>query len=494
MALSVRGFSNFLRRAASRAPSANYSGISGRHGLPLIGVNGSKRRMASGMSPSLNEVLVHMPETQVSRLDNGVRIASENSGMQTCTVGVWIDAGSRYENHQNNGVAHFLEHMAFKGTKNRSQTQLELEVENMGAHLNAYTSREQTVYYAKCLSKDLEKSVELLADILQNPILGEEEIERERSVILREMEEVESNLQEVVFDYLHATAFQGTSLGLTILGPEENIRKISKPDLQTYINDHYKGPRMVIAAAGGVDHDQLVKLTDKYFGKLSCNYPNEVPLLPPTRFTGSEIRHREDDMPLAHVAMAVESCGWASADSIPLMIANTLIGSWDRTHGGGVHLASRLAARAADGPHCHSFQAFNTFYTDTGLWGTYFVCEKNQVFDMIHELQHEWLRLCYNVTDFEVERAKNLLRTNMFLQLDGTTQVCEDIGRQMLCYGRRIPLAEMEARINAVNADVIKKVMMNYVYDKCPAIAGIGPLDWMQDYPRLRAGMYRIFI
>ena len=449
MALSVKGLSNILRRANKLSASLrSYSVIGSRQpGLPIIRTNNA-RSIASGIQPGTKDVLVNVPETKVSKLDNGVRIASENSGQQTCTVGVWIDAGSRYENHQNNGVAHFLEHMAFKGTKNRSQTQLELEVENMGAHLNAYTSREQTVYYAKCLSKDLEKSVEILADILQNPVLGEEEIERERSVILREMEEVESNLQEVVFDYLHATAFQGTSLGLTILGPEENIRNINKKDLQAYIADHYKGPRMVISAAGGVDHDHLVKLTDKYFGKVSCNYPNEVPLLPPTRFTGSDLRHREDDMPLAHVAMAVESCGWASADSIPLMIANTLIGSWDRTHGGGVHLASRLAARAAEGPHCHSFQAFNTFYTDTGLWGTYFVCSKNQVFDFIHELQHEWLRLCYNVTDFEVERAKNLLKTNMFLQLDGTTQICEDIGRQMLCYGRRIPLPEMEARID----------------------------------------------
>jgi len=199
-------------------------------------------------------------------------------------------------------------------------------------------------------------------------------------------------------------------------------------------------------------------------------------------------------MPLAHVAMAVESCGWANADSIPLMVANTMIGNWDRTHGGGVHLASRLAARSAEGPHCHSFQAFNTFYADTGLWGIYLVCEKNQVADMIFEIQHEWLRMCYNVTDFEVERAKNLLKANNFLQLDGTTQICEDIGRQMLCYGRRIPAAEIEARINAVNADVVKKVMMNYVYDKCPAVGAIGPLDKMHDYPRIRAGMYRIFM
>merc|ERR1711962_810169 len=154
-----------------------------------------------------------------------------------------------------NGVAHFLEHMAFKGTSKRSQTDLELEVENMGAHLNAYTSREQTVFYAKCFADDVDKAVEILSDIVQNSKFGENEIERERGVILREMQEIETNLQEVVFDHLHSIAYQGTPLGQTILGPTENIKSISRNDLVEYINNHYKGPRIVLAAAGGVNHD-----------------------------------------------------------------------------------------------------------------------------------------------------------------------------------------------------------------------------------------------
>jgi len=138
---------------------------------------------------------VDTPPTTISVLDNGIRVATEDSGAPTATVGLWIDTGSRYETAANNGVAHFLEHMAFKGTNKRSQTQLELEVENMGAHLNAYTSREQTVFYAKCLAQDVDKAVEILADILQNSKLGEQQIETERGVILREMQEVEMNLQ-----------------------------------------------------------------------------------------------------------------------------------------------------------------------------------------------------------------------------------------------------------------------------------------------------------
>merc|ERR1719474_952403 len=145
----------------------------------------------------------------------------------------------------------------------------------MGAHLNAYTSREQTVYYAKCFQKDLTKAVEILADITQNSLLGDQEIERERGVILREMQEVETNLQEVIFDHLHATAYQGTALGRTILGPTENIKSINRNDLVEYISSHYKGPRIVLAAAGGVNHGELVGLAEKHFGNLGTDYENE---------------------------------------------------------------------------------------------------------------------------------------------------------------------------------------------------------------------------
>uniref|UniRef100_A0A224Z4I9 Mitochondrial-processing peptidase subunit beta n=1 Tax=Rhipicephalus zambeziensis TaxID=60191 RepID=A0A224Z4I9_9ACAR len=454
------------------------------------------RHMHHLAATSFSQTLVNVPETVTTTLDNGLRVATEDSGNPTCTVGVWIDAGSRYENERNNGVAHFLEHMAFKGTSKRSQVDLELEVENMGAHLNAYTSREQTVYYAKCLSKDLPKAVEILADILQNSKFGEAEIERERGVILREMQEVETNLQEVVFDHLHSVAYQGTSLGLTILGPTENIKTIQRQDLIDYISLHYKGPRIVLAGAGGVKHDELVKLAQQHFGSVKTDYDAKVPPLElPCRFTGSEVRVRDDDMPYAHVAIAVESCGWADPDNIPLMVANTLIGNWDRSHGGGTNVSSRLAAECAADPDnpCHSFQSFNTCYKDTGLWGIYFVSEGREEMDFfVHAVQREWMRICMSATEGEVTRAKNLLKTNMLLQLDGTTPICEDIGRQMLCYGRRIPLPELEARIDAVSAQTVRDVCTKYLYDRCPAVAGVGPVEALTDYNQLRSNMYRI--
>merc|ERR1712142_339612 len=448
------------------------------------------RWRSTAAAASYEQTLLNVPPTRVSVLDNGMRVATEDTGSPTATVGLWIDTGSRFESDANNGVAHFLEHMAFKGTSKRSQTDLELEVENMGAHLNAYTSREQTVYYAKCMSKDLPDALDILSDIIQNSTLGEDEIERERGVILREMQEVESNLQEVVFDHLHAVAFQGTPLGRTILGPTKNIKSISRADLVDYISTHYKGPRIVLAGAGGVDHESLVKVAGDLFSGLGGSYVGDAPQVAPCRFTGSEVRVRDDSMPLCHTAIAVEGAGWSDPDNIPLMVANTIIGSWDRTHGGGAHNASNLAQAAVIGNLCHSFQSFNTCYKDTGLWGMYFVCEPLKIEEFMLNLQSEWMRLCTNVTDFEVDRAKNVLRTNLLLQLDGTTPVCEDIGRQMLCYNRRIPLHELDARISAVSADVIRDTCYRYIYDKCPANASVGPNEGLPDYNRVWSSMY----
>lgn len=361
----------------------------------------------------------------------------------------------------------------------------------MGAHLNAYTSREQTAYYAKCLKKDLPTAVDILADIVQNSKFGQDEIERERGVILREMQEIENNMQEVVFDHLHSIAFQQTPLGMTILGPTENIKSFQRNDLMNYISRHYKASRMVLAAAGGVDHDDLVKLADKHFGNLTNDYQNvEIPLLTPARFTGSDLKVRDDDMPFLYGAIAVEGAGWDNADNLPLMVANTIIGSWDRSMGGANHVASPVAQLCATDNLCHSFQSFNTCYKDTGLWGVYFVADHMKVEDFLKALQFQWMVLANQVTEAEVTRAKNLLKTNMLLQLDGTTPICEDIGRQVVCYGRRVPLVEMEARINSINASTIRETITKYVYDKCPAVVGVGPTEAFPDYSRVRDSMY----
>ncbi|KAM4587478.1 cytochrome b-c1 complex subunit 1, mitochondrial [Odontesthes bonariensis] len=442
-------------------------------------------------SVSYAQSLLGAPETHLTTLDNGLRVASEDTGHATCTVGLWISAGSRYESEKNNGAGFFLEHMAFKGTKNHPQTALEQQVESMGAHLSAYTSREHTAYYMKTLTKDLPKAVEILSEVVQSCSLNEAEMEQQRGVVLRELEEVEGNLQDVCLDLLHATAYQGTPLGQSVLGPSSTARNVTRQDLVDYISSHYKAPRMVLSAAGGVNHEELVGLAKTHFSGVSFEYEGDaVPVLSPCRFTGSEIRMRDDALPLAHIAISVEGASATSPDIVPLMVGNAIIGSYDLTYGGGKHLSSRLARLAVEDKLCHSFQAFHSSYSDTGLLGIYFVSDRHHIDDMMHWSQNAWMNLCTTVTESDVVRGRNALKASLVGQLNGTTPICDDIGRHILNYGRRIPLAEWNARIDAVTPRMVRDICSKYIYDKCPAVAGVGPVEQLPDYNRMRSAMY----
>jgi processing peptidase subunit beta len=433
--------------------------------------------------------VLNAPATEVTTLDNGLRVASEGSHGETATIGVWIGAGSRYETAKNNGAAHFLEHMAFKGTTKRTQQQLELEIENMGGHLNAYTSREQTVYYAKVFKKDVPRAVDILSDILQNSKLDEAAIERERDVILREMEEVNKQHEEVIFDRLHETAFMGNGLGRTILGPIENIRNLKKADLEDYIATHYTAPRMVVAGAGAVDHSQLVDLAKNAFGGLPTE-PKVAPTLEPVRFVGSDVRIKDDESPVAHLAIAFEGFSWTSEHAFPLLIMQTLLGSWDRTSGAGINMSSKLGQVVAEKELAHSFMAFNTCYQDTGLFGVYAVADQYKLNDLTWYTMEALVRLVHKTSDEEVERAKTQLKANMLMQLDGSSPICEDIGRQLLTYGRRLTPAEIFARIDAVDAAAVRKAADQVINDKEHALAATGPIHELPDYSFIRRRSY----
>jgi len=453
-------------------------------------VAASKRGLASGAA-AFPQYVLNAPATETTTLGNGLRVASEGGHGETATVGVWIDAGSRYETAKNNGVAHFLEHMAFKGTSNRTQTQLEKEIENMGGHLNAYTSREQTVYYAKVFKQDVPKAMEILSDIIQNASFDPAAINRERDVILREMQEVEKEPEEVVFDRLHETAYMGTGLGRTILGPTENILSISRDDLTSYINTHYTAPRMVIAGAGAVDHKQLSELSEKHFGSLPTKSANAVgEAMEPASFVGSEIRVREDSMGLAHVAIAFEAAGWTSEHAFPLMVMQTMLGCWSRTSGSGANMASKLCKSVAENECAHSVMSFNSCYKDTGLFGVYGVAEPTSLNDLAFYTLESMVGLCHNATEEEVARARTQLKATMLAHLDSSSAICEDIGRQMLTYNRRLSPAEIFARIDAVDASAVKAAANKFINDQDVAVAALGPIHELPDYNWLRRRTY----
>ncbi|TIB81103.1 hypothetical protein E3Q22_01432 [Wallemia mellicola] len=440
---------------------------------------------------------IKQPATQVTSLSNGLTVATEENDTKSATVGVWIDSGSRGESAKTNGTAHFLEHMAFKGTNRRSQFDLELEVESLGAHLNAYTSREQTVYYAKSFSQDVPKAVDVLSDILQNSKLDSKAIERERDVILREQEEVDKQIEEVVFDHLHAVAFQGEPLGRTILGPTENIKSLNRDDLSTYIKDNYHGDKMVLAGAGGIAHSELVELAKKHFGNLTSS-PNPLPLgnrpsAERTRFTGSEVRIRDDSSPTCNLAIAVEGVSWSSPDYFPMLVMQSIFGNWDRSLGASPLLSSRLSHIISENNLANSYMSFSTSYSDTGLWGIYLVSENLMCLDdLVHFTLKEWQRMSIAPTPAEVERAKSQLKASLLLGLDGSTAVAEDIGRQIVTTGKRLTPAEIEQSIAAVTPEEIQRVANKYLWDKDIAIAAHGRTEGLLDYNRIRSDMSSI--
>eukprot|EP00186_Timspurckia_oligopyrenoides_P003637 CAMPEP_0182449328 /NCGR_PEP_ID=MMETSP1172-20130603/33433_1 /TAXON_ID=708627 /ORGANISM="Timspurckia oligopyrenoides, Strain CCMP3278" /LENGTH=492 /DNA_ID=CAMNT_0024646559 /DNA_START=22 /DNA_END=1497 /DNA_ORIENTATION=+ len=434
----------------------------------------------------VDPVLLSQVPTKVSQLSNGMRVATETSKVGTATVGVWIDAGTRYESAKLNGAAHFLEHLIFKGTSKRTQRALEVEVENLGAHLNAYTSREQTVYYARALKADIPQVTELLSDILQNSSVTDEAIDRERDVILREMQEVNGMPEEVLFDYLHATAYQNTPLGKTILGPEENVRTLKRADLMDYVNTHYKPHRMVLVGAGDIEHEELVKLGEKFFGNMPAapvaQSAVELCNQDPAFLTGSMVNIRNDDMPDAHLAVAFETCGWAHPDAPAFMVMQSLLGGWDRASAIGDVTSNKLAAAMNATTDAHRYVTFNTSYTDTGLFGVYAVGDGLDLDEVAYAMMTHMIGPSSEVDESALEIAKQALKTSLLSNLEGTTGIAENIGRQLLVYGRCIPLAEWFARIDAVDAPALKRIVNKYFYDREIAIAAMGRTHSVPDY------------
>lgn len=431
-------------------------------------------------------------------LPNGLTVASElMPGTKTATVGVWINAGSRADNSKSSGTAHFLEHLAFKGTNRRTQSHLELEIENIGSQINAYTSRENTVYYTKCLSKDIDQNVDILSDLLTKSKLDKQAIENERHVILQESDEVDKMYDEVVFDHLHEVCYKSQDLGRTILGPREKIRTINRLDLVNYITTNYKGDRMALIGAGSIDHDELVAKAEKYFGHIQ---KSEIPFnqsgddLP--MFYGNEKRVQDDSMPTTHVALAVEGVSWSAPDFFTASVANGIIGTWDRSVGIGSNSPSPLAVTAATGgpgntPIANSYMAYTTSYADTGLMGIYFTAEKDSNLKLLTDaVLKEWARLRNGqITEQEVERSKAQLKASLVLALDDSTAIAEDIGRQLVNTGYRLSPEDVFARVECITKQDVVDWANYRLRDKPVALAAVGNLATLPPVKEITKGL-----
>ncbi|CAD6197394.1 unnamed protein product [Caenorhabditis auriculariae] len=440
---------------------------------------------------SVKEVLASQPHTEVTTLKNGFRVSTEENGRATATVGVWIETGSRYENEQNNGVAHFLERLIHKGTGKRASAALESELDAIGAKLQSSTDRDQTAVYVQAASQDVEKVVDILADVLRNSKLDTSAIEAERSALLEQLDESEQYFQAVLFDNLHASAFQGTPLAKSPLGSTASLKVIGAQQLKEWQEDHYRPVRMVLSAVGG-GVSNVAQLSEKYFGDLSNEYPRKVPEASGIRFTGSEYRYRNDNIPHMYAAFAVEGVPYGHKDALALQLANQFIGQWDVTHATSRTAPSRLVQKISHDHGLHLLQHFNVNYKDTGLFGIYFVANGDDINDthgIMKSVAHEWKHLASATTEDEANLARNQYRTALYQNLETNTQKAAFNAKEILYTGNVRSLSEVEEQISKTDHTAIREAVSRHVYDRDLAAAGVGRTEAFPPYAFVRAGM-----
>lgn len=404
-------------------------------------------------------------ETRLTTLENGLKIVSQFvPGLETATVGVWVDAGSRHETARQNGISHMLEHMAFKGTATRSAERIAQEIEDVGGYLNAYTSREHTAYYARVLKDDVPLAIDLIADILQRSTFVADEIERERGVIVQEIGQAVDTPDELVFDYLQECAYPAQPIGRNILGTVDNVRRFAQGDLTDYMAAHYHAPSMVLTAAGAVEHEALVALAQAHFTSLNAARPRDVHA---ARYAGGETRLQED-YEQAHITLALPGVTYEDPD---YMVAKVFVNAL----GGG--MSSRLFQEVREKRGlCYSIYAYSNSYADTGIVGFYAGTGEDDADQILPVSIAQIEAMARGCSEEETARARAQLRAGILMGLESCASVAESMAIQTLLFGQPVPVAERLARIDAIDAAAVRRFAERVLRAGHPTLAALGPI------------------
>jgi predicted Zn-dependent peptidase len=416
-----------------------------------------------------------MSQIDITTLDNGLRIATATmSNVQTASVGVWVDVGARHETPEINGVAHMLEHMAFKGTDRHSARAIAEAIENVGGQLNAYTSREQTAYYARVLADDVPLAVDLLADILQHSQFDEGELARERHVVVQEIGQVQDTPDDLVFDQFQETAFPGQALGRSILGPTEVVAAMPRTTLVDYMARFYGPRRMVLAGAGKIEHARLVDLGAQLFRELPAAGDDQGE---PAEYQGGE--HREErDLEQAHLLLGLPAFSYADEDFYALQVLSAMLG-------GG--MSSRLFQEVRENRGlAYSIFSFASCYRDTGFLGIYAGTGEQDVADLVPVMCDEYMKLIDAPTEAELVRARAQLKASLMMALESCYAQSEELARQLLIFNRRIAPEEIIAKIDAVDQVAIRRVGRRLRDGAGPTLAALGPLSQLPSLDTIR--------
>jgi predicted Zn-dependent peptidase len=402
---------------------------------------------------------------ELTTLDNGLRVVSERmDGLQSASIGVWVSAGGRNERIEQNGIAHFLEHMAFKGTKTRSALQIAEAIEDVGGYINAYTSREVTAYYARVLENDTKLALDVIADILRNPVFDAREIETERGVILQEIGQALDTPDDVIFDWLQERAYQDQALGRTILGEAANIRGFGRSDLETFVDEHYGPEQIILSAAGAVDHEQLVEQAQALFGDMASRKSGAFEN---ARFTGGEMR-REKDLEQAHFALAFEAPGYRDPDFFTAQIYTIALG-------GG--MSSRLFQEIREKRGlCYTIFAQTGAYEDTGLTTIYAGTSGDELAELTGITIDEMKRAADDMTPEEVARARAQMKAGLLMGLESSSARAERMARMVQIWGKVPPIEETVARIDNVTTGDVRVFAEDIAASAPAALALYGPV------------------
>nr|WP_082872907.1 pitrilysin family protein [Rhodobacter xanthinilyticus] len=413
---------------------------------------------------------------EITTLSNGLRIITENMpGLASATIGVWVMAGGRNERPEQNGIAHFLEHMAFKGTKTRSALQIAEAIEDVGGYINAYTSREMTAYYARVLGADVPLALDVISDIVLNPVFDQREIEVERGVILQEIGQALDTPDDIIFDWLQEAAYPDQPMGRTILGPSEKVARFGREDLSRFVGEHYGPGQMILAAAGAVDHDTIVRQAEAIFGGLSAVIqPGQEGAL----WSGSE-RREIKDLEQAHFALALEGPAYGDADLYTAQVYATAMG-------GG--MSSRLFQKIREERGlCYTIFAQAGAYEDTGMVTVYAGTSEDEIAALAGLTIDELKRAADDMSEAEVARARAQMKAGMLMGLEGASSRAERMARNLAIYGRVPGLEEVSARIDAVTREAVRDYAGRLAGGAKTALALYGPVGAAPELEALRA-------
>ncbi len=400
---------------------------------------------------------------KLKKLDSGITVISNQFDSKTLSFGMWLDVGSVNEKNNQYGIAHMLEHMAFKGTKLRSASQIASEIEDVGGDINAYTSKEMTAYYVKLLSDNYSLGIDILSDILINSTFPKDEIERERGVILSEISMYNDEPYDKVFENFMKTAFKDQSIGEPILGTKSSVKSFSRENLHNFFQEHYNTKNLIIGICGNINEKKVQNEIEEKFKFLRVGNKS---VKPKYKWVGGN-NFKEKDIEQSHVVFGLEGLGNTHKDRFGLRALSIIFG-------GG--MSSRLFQEIREKKGlCYSIYSYASAYTSTGVFGFYSGCSPKNLSNLIESSLLELKNLKANINNQEVEKAKSQLRAGYLMARDSSMNRLEMDVRNFLTNKKIINLNETLEEINSLNANKIKNILDKILEKPKPVLSILGP-------------------